>query len=340
MAMGMAHEVCKVEGKGFGVVATRQIARGSVIFTDKPLLTITKNGPSARDVEEAFKRLSKQDQEVYLSLSKGHLDHIQESSIVSIFRSNVFSSADSHSVYPLISRVNHSCRPNAAKEQGRMYAQTDIDIGEEICICYHDWEYWEVLTTSQRGFKLMHVYGFRCLCQVCGSPEIRSLSDLRRLLISAIRFALEGVQPTDFRHLFPIRDDHPIARLAHWPPKAPSVRPIRSNTQKIEYTFLLAQLRAAEGVISGREIAYTFFQAARDIRVLHLEYDQRRLVPGYRVEFIKAKKCAIDWMQTAVEHVEYDEDVTRYREVLRDLQTDHTLEIVSNLGLASGSSSC
>lgn len=94
--------------------------------------------------------------------------------ILSIFRSNAFAlgskSTIQQAVFGQISRLNHSCVPNAQgnfhEGLGRfnVHATRDIGLGEELTLNYLP-EHGSVRQTRQG--RLSEGYGFECLCQAC-----------------------------------------------------------------------------------------------------------------------------------------------------------------------------
>lgn len=149
--MAPNYEVRQVDGKGYGVVATQRISRSSLIFQDKPLLTVQRGrSPSElrANIENAFERLTEEDQQTYMALHDSGSP--MDSKIVRIFNNNAFQDEDTSQIYPLITRLNHSCLPNAMVSARGVNAIKDIAPGEEIQICYkEDWD--EVLTAPQRA---------------------------------------------------------------------------------------------------------------------------------------------------------------------------------------------
>ncbi|KJX98034.1 hypothetical protein TI39_contig443g00012 [Zymoseptoria brevis] len=346
------YEVRQIEGKGQGVVATQKIPRGSVILTDKPILSVSNsdwNQASAhRAIEEAFKRLSKQDQATYLSLHDGRQER-NESKAVRIFHTNAFGADTTHIlaphtkyVLPLVSRLNHSCVPNAVNLAHTLYAQKDILPGEEIQICYQaDCD--EVMTAVQRNFLFRRRYAFECNCKACLPGSYQRLSDTRRVLIGALRFALEQKQPLDFRTM---AEDiqrqsgtDAILRAADWPPKTPSIKPVKSPSQEIEYTFHLAMLREAEG-LQGVRTAQTFYRAAHLLLSLQSRYGHMGEVQGCAVIFVEAVRCYEAWMNKAIEHAARIEgptggSVTSLQKILRSNESNEVWMLAKQMANAN-----
>ncbi|CAK9059696.1 unnamed protein product [Durusdinium trenchii] len=91
-------------------------------------------------------------------------------------RANGLQSLQGTSVCDLISRANHSCRPNATlcpEESGiiRLVASTSLKPGDEVLISYLSGEdllrpTWARQRELQRG-----PWGFTCACTRCAAPD-------------------------------------------------------------------------------------------------------------------------------------------------------------------------
>jgi SET domain-containing protein len=203
------YEIKSAGLKGLGVFAKTSIPRGTRIFSEAPLLAISP-GQSAGDIYSASRSLSSDDKRKFLGLSthitnelkimrwsqavwytlthtisslfrtKGESGAMswpnprEHVTILSIFRNNAFnlgsSSAFQQAVFPNISRINHSCVPNAQgnfhDELGRfnIHATRDIAMGEELTL-----NYLQELGAARemRQERLISGYGFSCECKAC-----------------------------------------------------------------------------------------------------------------------------------------------------------------------------
>src|SRR5882757_9877490 len=194
--------------KGLGVFSKAFLPRGTRIFSEAPLLAI-RSGQNAGDIYSASRFLSPVDKGRLLGLSthvtkelkimrwsqaawytltntvseifgrkgKGVIgwpnpkEHV---TVLDIFRNNAFnlgpSSSFQQAVFPRISRINHSCVPNAQgnfhDEMGRfnVHATRDIEGGEEVTL-----NYLQELGTAResRQERLWGGYGFACECPAC-----------------------------------------------------------------------------------------------------------------------------------------------------------------------------
>ncbi|KAF2686976.1 SET domain-containing protein [Lentithecium fluviatile CBS 122367] len=198
------YEIRAIPDKGYGCFALKDIKRGTRILTDKPLLIVPKPDYLLEDIEEAAKKLSPEELELYFSLSSSHgqdptkwpsrvhasvqgreLQRIREqhlarisptTSLTSIFQTNCMEMGLSAAVFPHASRINHSCNPNcnftwnALLALETVHAIADIPAGAELTFSYCDMTKEKTL----RAWELKH-YGFSCDCRACagdgGDPE-------------------------------------------------------------------------------------------------------------------------------------------------------------------------
>jgi SET domain len=203
------YEIKSAGLKGLGVFAKAFIPRGTRIFSEVPLLAI-RSGQNAGDIYSASRSLSSEDKRRFLGLSAHvtnelkimrwsqaawyTLKHTVSSifkrskrkdqvswsnpkehvTILSIFRNNAFNLGNNsefqQAVFPKISRINHSCVPNAQgnfhDELGRfnIHATRDIEKDEELTL-----NYLQELGAARvsRQARLLGGYGFMCECPAC-----------------------------------------------------------------------------------------------------------------------------------------------------------------------------
>lgn len=194
-------------GQGWGVFATRQIARGATILKERPLFVIRKPHPyiTANDVWRAFQQLPPRQQQQFLLLRDNASSPFSDMNAA--FAENSFNLATPDGLRPgprppaqglflLHSRLNHACVPNATipttdagVEDVTSFATRDIAPGEEITFAYEP--DFECLTGKERHQAL----GFACKCQLCwqAAPVQRRLSDARRRLVRGLSYLLDGV---------------------------------------------------------------------------------------------------------------------------------------------------
>jgi hypothetical protein len=232
------YEIRVSGAKGLGVFAKSFIPRGTRILSERPLLGIQLD-QDAGDIYTASNLLSLQDRQRLMKLS-AHItkelsflrwsqaiwykirrtassilgrsqgiqpllslkDHV---TVLSIFRSNAFNlgsrSPIQQAVFRQISRINHSCVPNA---QGNfhdtlgslnVHATRDIQVGEELTLNYLQEE---GAARESRQSRLLSGYGFTCDCPACDLTSSQGrLGEENRLQmhrkLAAFAAASEGI---------------------------------------------------------------------------------------------------------------------------------------------------
>ncbi|KGO68388.1 hypothetical protein PITC_070130 [Penicillium italicum] len=186
-------------GKGWGAFATRRIDRGALILSEKPTFIIRRSHTEITDyhIAMAFQQLSPGQKAQFLILRDNGASCF--TSLNEAFAKNSFNinsnldEPESHGLFPLHSRFNHSCLPNSkvptvSGEVISSFATRDIDVGEEINFCYNT--DFECRTRYERHQALR----FTCDCMAClpGTPFQR-LSDMRRRLIRGLQYLARGV---------------------------------------------------------------------------------------------------------------------------------------------------
>lgn len=185
------YTVQSVPGKGKGVVARFNIAKGTRILCEKPLFTSPNLSPISlmeNNVMTQLKSLPKSEQRMFLSL---HNNFPSKHTFSGIFRTNALPcGADSviGGVYPTICLINHSCLPNAHNSWNddtkceTIHAVRYIKAGEEITISYEKGG-----PSDSRRTYLKDAFGFDCNCRLCSLPlpKLR-ISDARRLQIQQL----------------------------------------------------------------------------------------------------------------------------------------------------------
>ena len=200
---------------GKGAFASKDIQRGDLIMSEKPLFTIPHNAPEPRrhtSIEAAVRELSPTHLDNYLSLHNSHTKcSCSLRPLPGIFRTNSFQVSDSGrsagGICLKASRFNHSCTPNARftfnSNTGdiRIYALGTIPRGEEIFIEYIGRDLLgKTLYGSPRQSRqdtLRTRYHFTCECSTCSLSESESKkSDARRQRLHAIRESLNDFTMT------------------------------------------------------------------------------------------------------------------------------------------------
>lgn len=161
--------VVKIEGKGDGVVAKRDIEYGELIAQERPVMKILAHQENEDSLKAMFANLSEQEQLSVTSLCDSRSKDGTKS-LLGIKQSNSFAKdaeGQLSVICPKLSKFNHSCLQNVdhvfVEPFQRVYAVRNIQKGEELCTAYvslfdsHD----------VRRKKLEERYGFECTCRLC-----------------------------------------------------------------------------------------------------------------------------------------------------------------------------
>lgn len=242
---------------GLGVFATRTIPPSTIIMHDRAIMKLKLKHIQFTDeeVRDSFNLLCDADKIRVLKLHEGHRPF--KTKLMRIYKANSFGAKGFTMLHVDISRVNHSCVPNADKQDGtesdektdaaNLVAIRTIAQGEEILICYNS--NFEGMTVTQRNNILDSYYSFRCSCSACTlPPKERILSDIRRRLINVLSSKCSGFEPLDLSQLDHLnRQNAENPSMAMGRPQFP-LRVALSISEKTAFSVLLAELMQAEGL--------------------------------------------------------------------------------------------
>lgn len=196
-----------------GVFAARELKRGDLILSEKPVLSLGPEIPGR--LEFKVKNLSPAILDHFLSLHNSHsgCSCYSNSLLQGIFHTNSIPVDDKTTgIFLDASRFNHACSPNAKQSfntntgEIRIYALDVISAGEEIFISYISGR--RVYGTPQkyRQNDLCTRYHFACACYVCSLPEEELLkSDARRLRLNQLWEIIPRFTPKqEIQHLIAI----------------------------------------------------------------------------------------------------------------------------------------
>eukprot|EP00906_Rhabdomonas_costata_P032455 RCo045722 len=165
--------------KGHGVVALAAISALSLLAHD--------SGVSAPSFEELVAALRREQQAqssrtAGLCSMDGPGDDGDEARVRGQARANAFRHSEGGwTVFPVLSRFNHSCWPNACALHGQgravVYALREVAAGDELTISYLDLG--QPLPFEQRRAVLREQFGFDCECELCAQ---RGIAEVDRLL--------------------------------------------------------------------------------------------------------------------------------------------------------------
>ncbi|KAF1852046.1 uncharacterized protein K460DRAFT_362811 [Cucurbitaria berberidis CBS 394.84] len=176
--MTASYSVLPSPGEGLGCFSTALIPAGTLILAETPLFNVREPRTNSL-VISAFSRLSKPQQEQYLTLHVVDPKAEGDARVIDIFNSNAWQTESRTSICPRAARFNHSCIPNASfawnsrLSQITVHAIVAIPANTQINLSYER----PYQTLSARREKLS-AYGFVCSCTACGDEA--EPSDVRR----------------------------------------------------------------------------------------------------------------------------------------------------------------
>ncbi|KAI5867870.1 hypothetical protein GGS23DRAFT_550441 [Durotheca rogersii] len=187
--------------KGYGLVATTRIPKGTRILSEAPLFIVPRGISDMQTVErivmEQLRRLNKDQQRAFFALRNSHGSSLKPP--VGIVRTNALAlgtDASRGGLFLEAARINHSCRNNAQNtwnaELGRLtiHAGRDIEAGQEITITYAD----PLADCAERRRFLQDHFFFTCECEICLLPPAeRAESDKRRRRLGQLDAAVGGL---------------------------------------------------------------------------------------------------------------------------------------------------
>ena len=169
-------EIVTIKNKGAGVVAKKNLYPGDLIMLEKPLIVVKDDiyddiEKIKNYLDKAVTKMSSSERELFLELSD--CKNPADPTYLGIFDTNDMDYGGDAAVFASMSRVNHSCQPNAefvtdcGQRWQRLVAIGDIEEGEEIMINYLPLEEEGTDRREVRQSFLKKHYGFICTCRSC-----------------------------------------------------------------------------------------------------------------------------------------------------------------------------
>ncbi|CCE29252.1 uncharacterized protein CPUR_02945 [Claviceps purpurea 20.1] len=169
-----------IPGKGKGLVATRNIPKGTRILSERPLIHAPFDSSQEQRktiIYPQVEALNKEEREIFLSFPNRYAFSDSATRYNGIFRTNCISAASKPrkivAFFPLACRINHDCDENATKDwnpdtkRHTVHAMRDIEEGEEITVAYVP----SLLNQETRQNKLERKFHFACICRTCSLPD-------------------------------------------------------------------------------------------------------------------------------------------------------------------------
>lgn len=168
-----------VPGKGKGLVAAKDIPKGTRLITEEPVVRVGPPIASMKHLEaciyEQVSSLSENQLQEFLSLANIYPYSSSPEQWRGIFRTNALPTGpllDTGGVFLTASRINHACDNNTAHfwnenlKKLTVQAVRDIRTGEELTIFYLS----SRRNREARQEELKQNFKFTCVCQLCSLP--------------------------------------------------------------------------------------------------------------------------------------------------------------------------
>ncbi|KAG6292100.1 hypothetical protein E4U09_003558 [Claviceps aff. purpurea] len=180
-----------VPGKGKGLVATRNIPKGTRILSEKALLSFPGDLHGGEDqlkqiICQKVRALNSDQQDAFLSLHNVHPFKDFAEQYIGIVRTNSLPTQNKPQrsvIFLEACRINHNCENNAVHQwndnikRGTLHAMRDIHSGEEITISY----VFSLTSRENRQSTFKKYFNFTCSCRLCSLPEDLSHERDRKL---------------------------------------------------------------------------------------------------------------------------------------------------------------
>ena len=208
----------------FGTFCKKRIPRDTLLLVEEPYLcgeeidgviALHESGQLESQTDDddylvqTIKLQNYQREEIWSLHDQFTSTNNDEKRLLGVIKSNAYWSTDCHglALYPLISRLNHSCKPNIGYGfdgwKMRLFTTRDIEPGEELTSCYSDVVLIHPRTTRMGYLKAK--FNFDCQCDGCSSEQHCPESDVKR---DRLRF-LAGMLGNDIsRDETAIKDGH------------------------------------------------------------------------------------------------------------------------------------
>jgi len=189
-------KIVPIEGKGFGVVAIKDIEPCTLLFAEAAagaaLVDPASLTASNESILQAVSHMTPEIRARFYALHEGPRPFITRE--MRIWKTNCFDWPNPNmpenswgAICIDMSRINHSCLPNTdymhnpSTDKMELYSTRAITAGTEITIRYGlEFEY---CTADERKARLRYIYGFTCTCPICSDSPLQMKSDQRRRLI-------------------------------------------------------------------------------------------------------------------------------------------------------------
>jgi len=174
----------KIENKGKGMIAIRNIMKGEILLREKATMNIPDIEDWPKVVREEFEKLSNETQQIIFNLPNAFPpitisgQKISSRGLIGIFHTNSLYANGKCLLFLQISKFNHSCNYNVEHVYyppfAILTAKRDIMKGEELCITYLIKSELR-RNTEYRQKELLETFNFMCKCERCVKNQYRKV---------------------------------------------------------------------------------------------------------------------------------------------------------------------
>ncbi|KAL2070227.1 hypothetical protein VTL71DRAFT_13253 [Oculimacula yallundae] len=177
-----------VPGKGQGLIATKQISKGTRILSEKPMIVLPENKLNMRELQTSISQqvatLDRDQKRAFLSMHNLYPYSNSAEQYIGIYHTNSLPADDGFGgIFMYACRINHACNNNAQKswngkiKRHTVHALREIASGEEITITYVS----PLKSLKVRQEILQERFQFTCMCHLCSLPLKECQASDRRL---------------------------------------------------------------------------------------------------------------------------------------------------------------
>ena len=283
-----------IEGKGRGLVASKNFQMGDLILKERAVATIRSKGSEAGpEILSQFNKMTSDERSDFCDLTNGHMDDIQGrsdldrhlSEVTSKFNNNaVFSGSgnETGSLFLTYALINHCCSPNVFMDltygdetRGEVRALRNIKKGEEITDTYIMLGY---LNKYERQRELKK-WGFICNCHSCTSGDEEDLIDETSKIENDIR-----------QHVSKTKSDK---NKTDWARIAQMQDKVVTNLQQLSFSSLLLPMEIVD-LVCMSQIGRQQHLVSKGMELLGDIVEQRK-VGLYRKNYKKLQKRLETW---------------------------------------------
>lgn len=185
------YEIVRNADGNCSTYAKRDIAKGERIISEKPILRVLQNIKNDdASIKDEVDCVSEEARMQFYQLFDAFAIEKEQRTYSGILKTNAIPlglQAAECGIFPIISRINHSCNPNVHHSwnkginQACVHALKDIKKGEELFTSYI-----HIFSDSfSRAKALKKCFNFKCYCEVCSKSktiEGRKSDERRRRL--------------------------------------------------------------------------------------------------------------------------------------------------------------